>query len=143
MLNGKSLKQKKRTSPSNFRYSIQTRDQIPASSDSFKFLNEINLKNVFPIQKKTNKQTNKQKNHHPILHIQISISSKFQLQQIISIFWKNFFKKGYFWPKQKIKNITIEFFIFKLVQVSTSVQTDKFVFCFLFAQKGHFGSQKN
>ena len=49
MLNGKSLKQKKRTLPSNFPYSIQTRDQIPASTDSFEFLNEINLKEVFPI----------------------------------------------------------------------------------------------
>ena len=95
MLHGKSLKQKKRTSPSNFTYSIQIRDQIPASTDSFEFLNQINPKKLFPIQKEkkeTNKQTNKQ-NHHPILHIQISVSSKFQLQQTILIFWKKFSKK--------------------------------------------------
>ena len=77
MLNGKSLKQKKRTSPSNFTYSIQIRDQIPVSTGSFEFLNQINPKCCFQSKKKkeeTNKQT---KNHHPILHIQISISSKF------------------------------------------------------------------
>ena len=108
MLNGKKcLKQRKRISPSNFTYSIQIRDQIPASTDSFEFLNQINPKRLFPIQKEkkeTNKQTNKQ-NHHPIFHIQISVSSKFQLQQTILIFWKEFSKKGYFWSKQK-KNKT-------------------------------------
>ena len=56
MLNEKSLKQKKRTLPSNFTYSIQTRDQIPLSTDSFEFFKEINLKKVFPIKKK--KETN-------------------------------------------------------------------------------------
>ena len=64
MLNGKSLQQKKRTSPSNFIYSIQIRDQIRASTDSFEFLNQINLKKLFPIkkkEKKKKKQTNHQK----------------------------------------------------------------------------------
>ena len=61
MLNGTSLKQKTRTLPSNFTYSIQTRGQIPTSTDSFEFLNEINLKKVFPILKKKekNQQINK------------------------------------------------------------------------------------
>ena len=85
MLNGKILKQKKRTSPSNFTYSIQIRDQIPASTDSFEFLNQINPKKLFPIskkKKKKKKQANKQtKNYNPVLHIQISVSSKFQLQK--------------------------------------------------------------
>ena len=49
MLNGKSLQQKKRTSPSKFTYSIQINDQIPASTDSFEFLNQINPKKLFPI----------------------------------------------------------------------------------------------
>ena len=44
MLNGKSLGRKKKTLPSNFKYSIPTRGQIPASTDSFEFMNEINLK---------------------------------------------------------------------------------------------------
>ena len=38
MLNGKKcLKQRKRISPSNFTYSIQIRDQIQSSTDSFDF----------------------------------------------------------------------------------------------------------
>ena len=49
MLNGKRLQQKKRTSPSNFTYSIQIRDKIPTSTDSFEFLNQINPKKLFPI----------------------------------------------------------------------------------------------
>ena len=100
MLNGKkSLKQRKRISPSNFTYSIQIRDQIQSSTGSFDFF-EPN----YSQSKKKKKETNKQ-NHHPILHIQISVSSKFQLQQTILIFWKEFSKKGYFWSKQK-KNKT-------------------------------------
>ena len=44
MLNGKSLKQKKGAPPSSFIYSIEIRDQILASTDSFEFLNQINPK---------------------------------------------------------------------------------------------------
>ena len=33
------------------------------------------------------------KSHHAILHIQVSLSSKFQLQQTILIFWKKFLKE--------------------------------------------------
>ena len=64
MVNGKSLQKKQRTSPSNFTYSIHIRDQIPASTDSFEFLNKINRKKLFPILKKKEKkkkETNKQK----------------------------------------------------------------------------------
>ena len=116
MVNGKSLQQKKRTSPSNFTYSIQLRDQIPASTDSFEFLNQINPKKVVSNLKKKKKKEPNKKNHHQILHVQISISSKFQLQQLV--FSKKFSKKGYFYTKQEKNNITIEFFKFKLVQVS-------------------------
>ena len=68
MLNGKSLKQKKRTSPSNFTYSIQIRDQIPASTDSFEFLNQINPKSCFQSKKKgkkSNKKTKKSPSNSP------------------------------------------------------------------------------
>ena len=84
MLKGKRLKQKKRTSPSNFTYSVQIRDQIPASTDSFDFFEPNYFKKVLSNlkRKKEKKQTNKQ-NHHPVLHIQISVNSKFQLQQTI------------------------------------------------------------
>ena len=49
---------------------------------------------------KTKQKANK-KNRHPILHIQVSLSSKFQLQQTISIFWKKFSKREYSLSKQK------------------------------------------
>ena len=53
----------KKPSPSNFTYSIQIKDQIPASTDSFESLNQINPKSCFQSKKKrkieTNKQTNK------------------------------------------------------------------------------------
>ena len=68
MLNGKSLQQKKRTSPSNFTYSIQIRDQIPASTDSFEFLNQINPKSCFQSkkkEKKSNKKTKKSPSNSP------------------------------------------------------------------------------
>ena len=42
------------------------------------------------------------KNHHQILHIRISLGSKFQLQQTILIFWNKFApKKQSFWSKNR------------------------------------------
>ena len=56
-------------------------------------------------------------NHHQILHIQISLSCKFQLQQTILIFWNKFTPKmnpsGQ--KKKKKIDITIESFILELV----------------------------
>ena len=57
----------------------------------------------------------KKENHHLILPIRINLGSKFQLQQASLIFGKNFQKKDTPSQKQKNMNITIEFFIFKLV----------------------------
>ena len=72
-------------------------------------------------------------NHHRILHIRISLGSKFQFQQTISIILgetdnfdfldqvcpKKVFpdEKEYFWSKIEKVNITIEFCIFELVWV--------------------------
>ena len=42
-------------------------------------------------------RTKKNKNYHRILHIQINLDSKFQLQQTILIFGTNFQKKLYLW----------------------------------------------
>ena len=126
MLNRKSLNRKK---------SITIKLYIFNSSFNWQFWffwTKLTLKSCFQSKKKKrNKQTNKQ-NHNPILHIQISVSSKFQLQQTILIFWKNFSKKRYFWPKQEKNNITIEFFIFKLVQVSNFSLNWQICFLFLF-----------
>ena len=58
-------------------------------------------------------------NHHQILHIRISLSCKFQLQQTILIFWNKFTRKmnpsGQKKKKKKKKmDITIESFILEL-----------------------------
>ena len=57
-------------------------------------------------------------NHHQILHIPISIGAKFQLQQAILIFWAKFpppQKNDTYGQKTEKMNITIEYFILKLV----------------------------
>ena len=59
-------------------------------------------------------RTTKNENYHRILHIHINLDSKFQRQQFE--FWNKFPKKKYTSGRnQKKMNITIEFFIFKLV----------------------------
>ena len=55
--------------------------------------------------------------HYWTVHIQISLSTKFQLEIKISIFQSNFPRKGYFHSKTEKVNITIEFCIFKLVSI--------------------------
>ena len=48
----------------------------------------------------------------------VNITIKFQLKLTILNFWTKFTKKGYFWSKKKKKmKITIEFYIFELLQV--------------------------
>ena len=68
----------------------------------------------------TCKKGQKRKKEHPhrILHIQISLGSKFQLQQTILIFWNKFAIKVVSFKNKKSVNITIEFFIFGLDYVS-------------------------
>ena len=56
-------------------------------------------------------------NHHQILHIRISLSCKFQLQQTILIFGTNLPENESFRSKKKKKkkmDITIESFILEL-----------------------------
>ena len=60
-------------------------------------------------------RTKKNENYHRILHIQINLDSKFQLQQTILIFGTNFQKKYTSTQKQEKMNMAIEFFIFELV----------------------------
>ena len=54
-----------------------------------------------------------------MLHIQISLSKKFQLGITISIFEPNLHKKGYFQSQTEKVNITIELCIFKSALVRT------------------------
>ena len=58
-------------------------------------------------------RTKKNENYHRILHIQISLDSKFHFPQTISASTNQ--KKGYFRSKTQKMIITIEFFIFELV----------------------------
>ena len=60
-------------------------------------------------------RTKKNENYHRILHVQINLDSKFQLQQTILTFETNSPKKVYFRSKTQKMNITTEFFIFELV----------------------------
>ena len=72
-------------------------------------------------KKETNKTKQKanKKNHHPILHIQVSLSSKFQLQQTILIFGKHFSKENTpglnrkKWPSASVTfQFKLDFFFF-------------------------------
>ena len=57
-------------------------------------------------------------NHHRILHIRISLGSKFQLQQTTSIFFEDICpKKGFFQSKIREMSFTIRSFILELVYV--------------------------
>ena len=56
------------------------------------FGGQINTKMVFLNYKKN-------ENYDRILHIQVSVDSKFQIQQAILIFGTDFQKEVYFWSK--------------------------------------------
>ena len=55
--------------------------------------------------------------HHWILHIQISLGTKFQLKLIILIFSTKFAQNGYFQSKSEKMNTAIKFCIFKSVYI--------------------------
>ena len=50
---------------------------------------------------KKKKKKKKNENHHQILHIPISLDSKFQVKQMILTFWKKFPKNDTSCRKQK------------------------------------------
>ena len=89
-------------------------------------------KKVSPVQNRKSEQ------RHWILHIRISLFTKFQLKLTILIFWTKFVQKGYFQSKTEKVNITIKFCIFKLVQVPNfSLHWQFWFFWTKFAQKGY------
>ena len=49
-------------------------------------------------------KTNINEHHHSILHIQISLVTKFQLELTILSFWTKFARKECLWSKTKKKN---------------------------------------
>ena len=60
-------------------------------------------------------------NHHRILHIRISLGSKFQLQQIILIFLEQIYpQKNPSGQKQQKINVSIESFILELLKYQVS-----------------------
>ena len=83
------LKQKKWKLPLNSGYSNYSRNQISAQTDSFDILDQIYPKKVFPVKKR------KSEHHHGILHIWISVGTKFQRKLTIWVFGPNLPKKGY------------------------------------------------
>ena len=74
-------------------------------------MDQICPKTVFPLENRKNEH------HHWIMHIEISLSTIFQLKLIILIFWTKLNPKGYFWLKIEKMNTTIKFCIFELVEV--------------------------
>ena len=76
------------------------------------------------IQSQTKKT--KKENHLLILHIRISLGSKFQLEETILILQNNFPKHGYFSGKTEKINVIPELFIFELVYVSNFTLNNQF-----------------
>ena len=74
-------------------------------------MDQIYPKGVFSIE------NGKSEHHHCILHIRISLGTKFQVKLTILIFWTKFEQKEYIQSKTEKVNITIEFSIFELVYV--------------------------
>ena len=77
--------------------------------DNFDFLNQICPKKLIPIK-------NREIEHNYwILHIRISLTTKFQNKLTILIFWTKVAQKAYFPSKTEKLNITTEFCIFQFV----------------------------
>ena len=105
-----NLKQKKLKPPLNSAYSNQSRYQISALTDNVdQTLTKLAQKGYFPHEKT--------EHHHLILHIRISPGNQFYFNMTILIFWIKFDQKEYFQLEAAKVSITIEFWIFKLVQV--------------------------
>ena len=107
------LKMKKTKISIDFCKFEKVKVQISAKTNNFDFLEQYSQKRILPIKNRKNKH------HHYILHIRISISTKFRLKQTILIFWTKFVQKG------KI-NTTIEFHIFRLVWISNFALNKQF-----------------
>ena len=69
---------------------------------------QIYPKRLFPVKNGESEQ------HDWIQHVQISLSTKFQLKLENLIFWTKFSQKEYFQSQMEKKRITMEFWIFEL-----------------------------
>ena len=99
-------------------------------------MSKINPKEYFRSKRAKNK------NHHQILDIRISLGSKFQLQQIILIFWNKFPKKRTLLVKKR-KDEHHHWFLRTRISLSTKFQLKLTILIFWTksAQKGYFQSK--
>ena len=105
----KGLKQKKRTSPSNFTQSNQSGFHISASTHNFDFLKQICHKKEYGLKiKRVN------------ITIEFFVFKFYVLNFGLTIFFfgPNLPKKACFQPKTDAKNNAIVFCIFELIQVA-------------------------
>ena len=72
-------------------------------------------KKVFPVKNR------KSEHHHGILHIWISLGTKFQLKLIILSFWTKFTQKRYFKSKTEQAIHGVQAFVFCVVNVDSTV----------------------
>ena len=93
----------------------------PLNSAYNNFLHQIYPKRLFPVKNGESEQQ-----QHWIQHIQISVSIKFQLKLASLIFWTKFSQKEYFQSKMEKESITMEFWIFELVLMTS--------YCILFEE---------
>ena len=80
-------------------------------TSNVEFWGQICPKKIFSVK------NDKSEHHHWMLHIRISLGTKFKLRLTILIFQTKFAQKVYFRSKSAKVNITIEFSIFKLFLV--------------------------
>ena len=98
--------------------------QISTQFDNFNFLEQICPEKVFPIKNK------KSEYHRWILHIWISLDTKFQIKQTISSFWTRFVQKGYFWSKTR-RNEHHQWILHIRIRVGTKFQPKLTILIFL------------
>ena len=102
-------KWKKRTSPLYSAYLNYSEYQVSLYTNNFRFWDQICPKKTFSVK------DGKCEHHLWILHIRISLGTKFDFNQIILNFGTKFARKEYLRSKTKKVSITIEFCIFELV----------------------------
>ena len=105
-----SQKRKKWTLLLSSAYSNWSKYKISAWNNNFDFLEQLCPKTVLPPK-------NKGEHHYWVLHCQISLITKLQLETTILIFSSKFEQKRYFGSKPKSVSMTIELCIFRLVYI--------------------------
>ena len=98
-------------------------------------MDQICPKRVFRVKNEKIEQ------HHWILHIRISLATKFYLKLIILTFWTKFAQKGHFQSKTKWGNVTNELGIRISLGIKFQHKLVILTFRIKFAQKGYFRSK--